>query len=65
MLGGNVIAFLIYAMIVLVVAYVVILVLDMIPSVPPPAVQIAKIIVGLIAFLLIIQRAAVAFGVAI
>lgn len=64
MLAGLV-PFLIFALIVLVIAYAVIYVLNMIPDVPPPAIAIARLIVGLIAFVLIITRAAALFGVAI
>lgn len=65
MLGAPLVGFLIFALLVLVVAYVVIYVIDQVPSIPAPARNIAKLIVGLIAFLAILQRAAIAFGVTI
>ncbi len=51
------IAFLIFALIVLVIAYVVLYVLRMIPGLPPPVLQLAPLIIGLIVLLILVNRA--------
>ena len=63
MMLSGLVEFLIFALIVLVIAYAVIKVVDLIPGLPPPAGPIVRLIVGVIALLLILQRAAVLFSV--
>ena len=51
------IAFLIFALIVLVIAYVILYVLRMIPGLPPPVMQLAPLIIGVIVLLVLLDRA--------
>ena len=64
MMAAGLIGFLIFALVVL-IAYVVVYVIAMVPDAPPPVVQIARLIVGVVALLLILQRAATSFGIAV
>ncbi len=50
------ISFLIFALIVLVVAYILIRVIALVPGLEPPIVQIANLIIGLVALLAILER---------
>lgn len=63
--AAGLVGFLIFALIVVLVAYVIIYVLKLIPGAPAPAVQIATLIVGVIALIAILVRAANLFGVAV
>lgn len=62
MLHGLV-AFLIFALIVLVVAYVIIRVISLIPGIPAPAPEIIRLVVGVIALILILGKALPLLGI--
>lgn len=62
---SGLIAFLIAALVIIIIAYVLIYVLDLIPGVPAPAVQIIKLLIGVIALLAILQRGLPLLGVSL
>lgn len=55
--------FLIFAFVVIIVAWAIIYIVDLIPGVPAPAPAIIKVIVGVIALLLILSKALPLLGV--
>jgi hypothetical protein len=57
--------FLVFVLIVLVVAYVLNYALSQVPNAPPPGVAIARLIIGLVAFILIATKALALIGVAL
>lgn len=57
------VALLITALIVIVVAYVIILIVDMIPGLPAQAYVIVKLLIGVIALIIILERALPLLGV--
>lgn len=64
MLSGLV-SFLIFALIVLVIAYAVVRIIDMIPGIPAPAPAIIKLVVGIICLVLLLQRGLPLLGVSV